>query len=63
MTVHLRNHLKTDFEEVRNKENRSAKEGKATTSSVATLQPDQHTIEHLFGPILKVLLSGKPWLT
>jgi len=62
MMVHLQNHHKTEFEEVTKKIVVQEKE-KATTSSGATLQPGQHTIEHSFeltSPISKVLLNGKP---
>ena len=60
MMVHLQNHHKTEFEEVTKKIVQEKK--KATTSSGATVQPGQRTIEHSFeltSPILKSS-AGKP---
>ena len=47
MMAHLQNHHKTEFEEVAKKIEVQEKE-KVTTSSGATLQPGQRTIEYSF---------------
>jgi len=62
MMVHLRNHCKTEFEEVTKKIEAQEKE-KATTSSGATLQPGQCTIEHSFELTSPISKSSAKWKT